>query len=534
MNNNGYPPYQNQPVQGNQQRPYAQQNIRPQNDFPNGFQNGNYPSGDFKPKKKRSFTWQLTKFLLVLILVGAAGVGIYVGKTYLDVAPYTSVFLDGVTVDGIDLGGMTWDEGNTAVRSQIINKLSSWYVRLKSTNGSYKDITAETLNISRDPSDALEAAWAIGHDTSATTRKTIFELQNEIIAANADVKSFSSVEYNADTSVIDNILSALARAAYVEPQDAKMLSFNPESTTEPFTFQEEVVGRTLDAEAIKEKIIGMIDSFESGEVLIETTALYPKTTVADLEKYYTLRSRAVTPIDTSSTDARNENIRIAFEKLNGQIINEGAKLSFNGVVGKRSQTNGFLRAYEYNYGDLVWGIGGGVCQASTTVYLAALKAGMTLGDHTAHSQKVSYTDLGLDATVSDTNGAEKDMSVRNNTGGQIFIAAHVITDPANRKRLLCEVRIYGLDLGDISYDLETEIVEVLQPPSDPVYIDDKEAKYVTFTDEFKIVSQAAEGYVVDTYLVKLQNGVQLSREKLTRSTYPARSQKIYVGVATRY
>ncbi|MFH1512240.1 MAG: VanW family protein [Bacillota bacterium] len=521
---NNQPPHDRQ-VLGNQ---YGQ--VPPQ-----GGRSGDFQNGGFQPKKKkrRGFAWQILKLLLVLILVAAVGAGIYVGKAYLDVKAYTSVFLDGITVDGIDLGGMTWEEGNAAVRDQIVLKLGSWYVRLKSSNGSYGDITAETLGISRDPAEALEAAWAVGHETSTANRKTIFELQQVILSTRDNPYGFSSVEYDADTTKIDGILSKLESKAYIAPQDAQLLTFNPDSTTEPFTFQQEVVGRRLNIAPIKERILEMISTFESGEILLAPETLSPEITVADLDQYYALRARAVTPVDTTSPDERNENIRIAFSKINGYVLNNGAKFSFNGVVGRRTQANGFYRAYEYNYGDLVFGIGGGVCQASSTVYLAAMKAGMDLLDHTSHAMKVSYTDLGMDATVTDTVGAEKDMSFRNDSGGQIFIAAQVLTDPANRKRLLCEVRIYGMDLGDISYNLETEIVQVLQPPAEPEYIEDKEALYVTYIDEYKIVSEAAVGYVVDTYLVTLQNGVQIAREKITRSTYGARATKVYTGVTPR-
>ena len=524
---NSKQPPPTRPMANYQQSRYPQQGPRLSDEYRNG---GQRP----RKKKRRGFAWQLFKFVLVLLLVAALGAGIYVGKAYLDVAPYTSVFIDGVTVDGIDLGGMTWEEGNAAVRNQIIEKLGSWYVRLRNPNGQYGDITAETLNITRDPADALEAAWAAGHETSTVNRKTIFELQQEILLVGEGDYSFSSIESNADTSKIDNILATLEKAAYVEPQDARMLTFNPDSTTEPFTFQAEVVGMKLDTTAAKEEIMAMISSFESGEVLLQPEYLYPNITVADLEKVYTLRARAVTPIDSHSTDARNENIRIAFSKINGYNLSDGGKFSFNGIVGRRTQANGFYRAFEYNYGELEWGFGGGVCQASTTVYLAAMKAGLTLGDHTPHSQKVSYTDLGMDATVSDTVGREKDMSFRNSSGSQIFIASHLITDPSNKKHLLCEVRIYGSDLGSITYDLETEIVEVLQPPAEPLRIDDDDAKYVTYTNEWKVVSEAAEGYVVDTYRVTYENGVQIARDKITRSTYPARQEKIYYGVTPAF
>lgn len=522
-------PPQNRPDLENQWNHMQQQGVRPADFQSGGFQPHNYN----RKRKKRGFAWQMLKLVLVLLLVGVIGTGIYVGKTYLDVKPYISVFLDGVTVDGIALGGMTWEEGNAAVRNQIVQELGSWYVRLKNPNGMYYDITAETLSISRDPGEALEAAWAVGHETSTVNRKTIFELQREIMEANANTFSFSSIEYDADTAEIDDILSKLEKAAYIAPQNALFVSFNPDSNTTPFTFQPEVVGRKVDVVALKEQIMAMVSSFESGEILVMTEAQYPDITIQTLEQHYAPRARAITPIDSSSTDARNGNIRIAFSKINGYVLNNGSKFSFNGIVGRRTQANGFYRAYEYQYGELAIGIGGGVCQASTTVYLAAMRAGMDLIDHTSHAMKVSYTDLGMDATVSDTIGASKDMSFRNNSGGQIFIAAHVIEDTANKNRLMCEVRIYGMDLGNITYSLEAEIVQVLQPPSEPEYIDDVDGQYVTYIGERKIVNEAAEGYVVDTYRVTYENGVETARKKITHSTYGARAEKIYLGVTPR-
>ena len=134
-------------------------------------------SGKKRPRKKRSLKWQLFKVLLVLILLGGAGVWGYVWKTQSDVRPYLNVFVDNVSVDGIDLSGLTWAEGSQLVWDQVNQKQNGWYVRLRNTNGQYKDITAQTLGISFDPTAALNAAWAIGHDVDENNRKDIFELQ---------------------------------------------------------------------------------------------------------------------------------------------------------------------------------------------------------------------------------------------------------------------------------------------------------------------------------------------------------------------
>ncbi len=485
------------------------------------------------PRKRKSMRWQLIKVFLMLLVLAGAGTGIYIWKTQADVRPYTSVFVDNIYVDGINLSGMTWDEGSSAVQKQINDKLNSWYVRLKNSAGEYKDITAQTLGISSDPSEALLAAWQIGHDTDATERKDIFELKDEIEAAKATTYAFSSVEQSGDTSAIDSILVTLARAAYVAPQDAVMLGFNPDNTTQPFTFQREVVGKELNVQVLREQILQMVATFTSGEVLVEPDDVLPSVTVADLQKNYSLRFRAVTPIDSHSTEARNANIGVAFSHINGMVLANGDKFSFNDVVGRRTQKNGFYQAFEYSYGELVTGWGGGVCQASTTVYLAAVQAGMKIIDHTAHSTPVSYTNLGEDATVSDTRGHEVDFGFKNTSGGNIYMAAHVITDPSNSKRYLCEVRIYGLDLGTTSYSLETEVVETLPKPSEPEIIEDTKAKYVTYTDEEKTVIEASEGHVVDTYLVTTVDGVQTERTKIATSTYKNRAARIYVGVTVR-
>jgi len=489
--------------------------------------------GGKPPKKKKRFRWQLIELLLVLLLVAGAGAGIYIWKTQMDVRPYTSVFLDNVSVDGINLAGMTWDEGTAAVQKQIDEKINSWYVRLTSPAGEYKDITAQTLGISRDPTQALEDAWAVGHDTSATDRMTIFQLKEEIDAAKQTTHAFTSAEQSGDTSAIDDILSTLEKAAYVAPQDAAVLSFDPDNTSEPFAFQNEVIGKKLDVDALRAQILAMVETFTSGEVLVQPEDVQPSVTVASLRTYYTLRFRAVTPIDSHSSEARNANIGVAFSKINGYVLNDGKTFSFNKVVGKRNQDNGFYRAYEYNYGELEYGWGGGVCQASTTVYLAAVQAGMQITTHTAHSTPVSYTDMGKDATVSDTKGHEVDFAFKNTSGSKIYMTAHVITDPSNSKRYLCEVRIYGLDLGSTSYQMETETVETLAKPTEPEIIEDKTAKYVTYTDEKKTVIEASEGYVVDTYLCTLVDGVVTDRTKIATSTYKNRAARIYVGVTPR-
>ena len=253
-----------------------------------------------KPRKKRSLKWQLIKVLLVLILLAGAGVYGYIWKIQSDVRPYLNVFLDNVSVDGIDLSGLTWAEGSQLVWDHVNQKQNGWYVRLRNANGQYKDITAQTLGISFDPTAALNAAWAIGHDVDGEERKDIFQLKEEIEAAQNTQNAFFSAQQSANTAPIDEILQTLETAAYRAPSDAYIVSFNPDDSANPFTFQQEVYGQRLDTTTVRERILQMVQNLESGEVLLEPETIAPNVTVADLQKTVELRYRATTPISSAS------------------------------------------------------------------------------------------------------------------------------------------------------------------------------------------------------------------------------------------
>ena len=524
MYSQGYRPPQ-QPQQGNWYAPPPQQPGGKRTSGPKG---GQQKKKAPQRKRRTSLKMQLVKVLVVLVLLCAAAGAAVVWKAQSDVKPYENVFLDNVTVDGIDLSGKTWEEGSRLVWEQINQKQNGWYVRLRNEQGNYKDITAATLGISFDPTAALQQAWAIGRNTNLS----VFELRDEIEQARSTTHVFSSAQQSANTAPIDTILSTLEQAAYRAPTDAYIISFNPDDASNPFTYQPETYGQRLDTTAVRAQILDMVQNLQSGEIILRTEVLYPTVTVAQLSQTVELRYRAVTEISTRSTEDRTENIRIAFGKMNGYILEPGDKFSFNKIVGRRTMENGFLPAVEYVYGQERMGWGGGVCQASSTLYMAAVQSGMTILDREPHSMAVSYCDFGMDATVSDTKGREIDFVFRNDTGSPVYIAAHVIKNPSNKRRLMCEVRIYGQSLGDISYRLEAETVQVIPKPLMPETKKDKDGDFVTYTDETHTV-EGRDGYVVDAYLVTMQSGHIISRDKISTDTYPEKADTIYTGVKDR-
>ena len=441
------------------------------------------------------------------------------------------LFYPGVYVDGIDLGGMTPEQALNSVSSQIRQRNDAWQVQLTYEGRVVTTINASMLGMSVDPAEALNAAWIQGRQYT-----NLEDRYNEFLRLQKEHYEGYTARPSSDNSVIDGLMNQIKSAVDRPSTDAKLLAFD---TTQayPFIFQDEEYGLRLDTAPLVEKLYRMVSTMESGTVEIVPEKIEPSVRKTDLQKHYMLRSSVYTPISSRSPENRNSNIRLAFSRINGYELQPGQTFRFNQVVGERSISNGFLTAEEYVYGEHVEGVGGGVCQASTTVYQAAVCAGLKVtGKGTKryyHSDSVSYTDYGKDATVSDTKGHEKDLWFVNNTDGVIYFVAEVLPDPGNKRRLICKVSLYGEDMGDVWYELASEKVDTLPAPDEPEYIRDRKGEYVTYTDQQKTVSEAQDGFIYKSYRLKYEANILTGREELYTDRYEPKAEKIYVGVTKR-
>ena len=145
---------------------------------------------------------------------------------------------------------------------------------------------------------------------------------------------------------------------------------------------------------------------------------------------------------------RSHNIALAAQKINGLVLMPGEQFSFNGVVGQRSAQTGFKTAKVYQGGEIVDGIGGGICQVSTTLYNAVLYADLKIVYRTNHSMPVSYVPSGRDATVS---YGSIDFKFSNNQSYPVKLGCS-----ASNGRLTCSV--YGIKLQNKKVEITTQTV----------------------------------------------------------------------------
>lgn len=439
-----------------------------------------------------------------------------------EVAPYQDVFLPNIYVDGIPLGGMTAQEGIDAVVSQIQTREEGWSLSLTYQGHVFYTLHYSDLNISTDIASVyaqLEALYRKGKIGTLEEKKAEIDALKETPVYEYTVASDLKEEQ------LDHILGQIKEQLTSDPVDAYLAYFYPDMN-DPFIIQDEQYGSSLDTDALKTEILEKASSGSGGILEIHPDPVAPKVSKADVRRQVTLRSKATTPVSSASTEDRTSNIRTAFSYLNGQVVQSGAKLSFNKVAKERTLANGYKYAIEYISGMEEMGIGGGVCQASTTLYLAALKSNLEIVNRISHSDPVSYTTFGQDATV---YWNRYDLVIRNTAEGPIYITAKVVEKKKNSYE--CQVCIYGPSLGDgVSYTLRTETVETIPAPLDESYVKDTSHTYVTYKDEEPyLLRKARDGFVNVTYLQKWQDGELIEETFVSRDTCKERGTVYLVG-----
>ncbi len=495
------------------------------------------------PQRKRRKLRLLPILLLVVLLVAAVVLYVYIDNRNTkiqqeyqalvdDVNSVEGVFLPNIYVDGICVSGMQPQQAIDTVVAAVNERQNSWQVSLTYQGHTFTTFNYAALGITTDIAQVyslLQEAYAYGHTGSLEQKKQELDQFRQLQTPYQVYTTQTSL----NTDNLDLALTQLKDYFTRKPSDAYLVYFYPQSWEEPFGIQPEVYGSVLDTEAVRKQVLDMLANGISGSIELAPETMAPKVTEADVRKSVTLIAEAITPVAEDSTTARTDNIRVAFSRYHGLEVDVGETVSFNKLVGARTMENGFQLAIEYANGLNAWGWGGGVCQASTTVYLAALKANLKIVSRTSHSDKVSYTEFGQDATVYYSNGRKIDFSFKNNTTGKIYIMARV--EQVKRNRYQCVVRIYGQALPDgVEYKLKTKTIETLKAPIEPEYQDDTQQQYVTYKDQAPyLLRKARDGFVCETYLQMWQHGEMVSETMISRDTCKARATLYLVGTKNR-
>ena len=466
-------------------------------------------------------------FLLLVLFafLATAGTMAYMVYDEIDRVEKANTFYPGVYINDFELYGATPQQAYDFLFGRISNELTNWSIELKLGEEKTWRITTEDLGIGTSLSSALgeeiNKAFLIGRSGSIVERyRAILQLKTEPYKAyTADVQK--------NISKIDSLVSEIAEYVYRPAKDAALTFDNTRQY--PVVITPEETGREIDTASLKAQIVERVNGMQAGTIDIEPKILKPNVFAASLSGELVQLADFTTPINKHSTPERNLNVERGCAAFDGKIVKSGEKVSFNGWVGERTKENGFFEALEIVSGEYDWGVGGGICQVSSTLYNAVIQAGLEVVSRTAHALPVNYVDMGADATVSDKR---IDFVFRNNTGSDIYLVARV--NSTNGVAKSCTFQIYGKPGENRrKYKLRHEEIEVIPIPS-VTPVPDRKKEYVTYTDQQKEVSKGAKGYRVRTYLVVMdENGRVLDDKYLYEDTYKPVAPKVVVGTTPR-
>jgi vancomycin resistance protein YoaR len=368
------------------------------------------------------------RWIGIVILGTSLGIGVGVGAHF--------TLPESPTVRGLFIGGRrvpehTWPaswladhESWIAERHIVLRDHDQGHERLHS-------FTFDELGIVVDIEQTVQAAERVGHSGSIVTR-----LKETQAARRGEIDV--PLVFHVMTPKASEVIETLARDMESAPVDARIDLAHRSKIAD-------VVGRKLDVEAT---LAGLeSSSFDDGEVVdlvtepVKARVTLQDLTAVDVEKVV---STYETTFHTWGTGAgRAVNIANAVHYIDGIVIVPDQVFSFNEHVGPRTLDRGFTFAPEIQGDELTTGVGGGTCQASTTLFGAALFGALEIVERRSHSRPSSYTKMGLDATVSFPS---TDLKIKNTLPFPVMIHAFLPRSDAVRVELLG-----GDPIADVTY-----------------------------------------------------------------------------------
>ncbi|MDO5715776.1 MAG: VanW family protein [Tissierellia bacterium] len=413
----------------------------------------------------------------------------------------------GVRVDNIDISGMTKKEAARHIaKEKGKEEPKIIFLEKKDSSGESPEenkeyiIPFQDLGYSMDIDQSLREAYQFGRQGNRIRQYW------DISTARIYHRNFK-IKDHFDDKKIDHVIRYLADQVYIPPKDA-YITVNQDN--EMVLYPEEI-GQYLDLTETKEMLKDNIVPEKVFELPIYTKEAEIKSAYFDgIDK---LIGEYTTDFSSSEKN-RKSNIAIGAKFFNNILLKPGDILSFNKTVGEISEANGFKNAGVILNGEFDRGLGGGICQVSTTMYNAVIRADLEVVERYNHSRPIAYVPLGTDAAVVMDY---KDLRFKNNTNHPIYIK----TETDDRE---VTFKIFGNSKDrDYEVNIDPKLLGVVQPKV--------RTKYTTsmMKGEQKVEKSGAKGYSYRTYKEIIKDGEVKKVEELSTSYYVPQDRIVIIG-----
>ncbi len=346
--------------------------------------------------------------LIVVLILLLSGAGMTVEEREARLME-SGHFIQGVTVEGVDISGQTMEEALTNDTLQSVSQqMEDGFTYTFTAGGREYTLSAKDLGITSSINHTLREAMKFGQIGDGAL------VREQKAQAQESGYDFKLGMYAQETVVLEK-LTALKPTIDMLPQDATLEILDDMQGEGRFKYIEAVTGVDIDASAFAKLISDNINNGNYGVVAAPAIITNPSIDVATLKANTQLIGTFTSSFDESGLDNadRVTNIRIMSGIVNGVIIQPGETWSINDAAGPRNddtvKTVGWAYAPGIADGKYRMEVGGGVCQVSSTLYNASIRAELTIVERKAHSWPSSYIPKGMDATIS-TGGPELKIS----------------------------------------------------------------------------------------------------------------------------
>jgi vancomycin resistance protein YoaR len=410
---------------------------------------------------------------------------------------------EGVFIGSVDVGGMTEKEARNAIEAYV-GSLSDLTFTLIGPNGSM-EVTAGEMGLNVDASDAIDEALTIAQGGNLINRyKEISDLKKNNIVLDMYME--------VDKQTTAQLIYAQTGTLNIEAVDNGLTRDNGS-----FVFVEGQTGSEVD---IVESVYAINDFFAytwdgtDNEISLVVDEIEPRGTKEELAAVQDLLGSFSTDFSTSA-DGRKTNVSNGCSKINGTLLYPGDTFSVYDTISPFTEENGYATASAYANGKVVDSIGGGICQVSTTLYNAIIRAELQVTMRYNHSMLVTYVDPSDDAAIA---SGLKDFQFVNNLEDPVYIEGYcsggVIT-----------MNVYGRETrpSNRKISFESEILSQADPQVSYTLSDEYDAGY------WKVMQSEHRGTEARLWKIVTVDGVEESREVFNNSSYRESPKEVTIG-----
>ncbi len=452
-----------------------------------------------KRRKRRRKLW-----LIPLIIVAALVVGLYTAAYYYVGGKSRDTILNGISIGGMDVGGLTEAQAEEILDTYIAD-LGKKKIKLTADDVTIKTTAAE-LGISCANPEIVKEAMDYGNSGSLIERvKAKHDLEENTINYDINVKL--------DKSLIISLLESHEEELTREAVDWELTREDGE-----FVLLGGTQGWSVDEEASAEVINNFFAEgwVDKASIPLTLLTVEPNGSYEQLSAVKDVLGEFTTYYGDSAS-GRKTNVANACSLINGSLIFPGESFSVGDTISPYTADNGYALATAYENGTTVDAMGGGVCQVSTTLYNAVIRAELEVLERNNHSMIVSYVKPSMDAAIAD---GSKDFKFKNNLDYPIWIEG-------STNGAYITFTIYGAEYRDENRTVEfvSETTGTTQP-----------------TTQFKATSNAIgyiskvqsshTGYSARLWKIVTVNGEVVSKDVFNTSNYRMSPNIYEVGVSS--